>query len=394
MDARHHLSERAGERHEVDLEVGPVEVAARPHIAAAVDDAAGQHTLAAEQVAERLDGEARQAPHRQCEAGPAAVGGHHDDAGMVLEVAADPRQCDARRDAVSDQHRRVADPRQHQDLRRIDCAGTEHDFPARADRAYLIALPHLDPHGAAILDRHLQHRRVSHQRQVRPVDDGIEEGARAAQPLAAALVEMMKAETLGQRPVEVVAAVEPGLARGVEKGAGEAVRLPDPLDTQLAAGAVPRPGAIGEILVAQEEWQHVVPRPAAVAELRPVVVVGGLAPRVDHAVDGARAADDSTAWAGDDPASAVALVDQLVVPVGRAPGEEIHHPRRHGREQPQPRRGRGGPRLDQAHADCRVRGKPVRQHAPRRPGADDHIVEWGVEAHAVTAATSSTGRAG
>ena len=60
---------------------------------------------------------------------------------------------------------------------------------------------------------------------------------------------------------------------------------PRRLDPPLAAGAVELVGAPPVVLRALEVGQHVVPGPAGIAELAPVVVVGRLAAHVDHAVD-------------------------------------------------------------------------------------------------------------
>src|SRR5262245_29260065 len=56
----------------------------------------------------------------------------------------------------------------------------------------------------------------------------------------------------------------------------------------LAAFAFPAFGLL-------EVGQTIVPRPAAIAELRPMVVILGLAPDVDHSVDRGRAADHPAA---------------------------------------------------------------------------------------------------
>src|SRR5690606_15573149 len=46
------------------------------------------------------------------------------------------------------------------------------------------------------------------------------------------------------------------------------------------------------VLVLEEGGEHVVPRPARVAELAPVVVVARLPAHIDHAVDGGAAAQN------------------------------------------------------------------------------------------------------
>src|SRR6202030_1665359 len=53
----------------------------------------------------------------------------------------------------------------------------------------------------------------------------------------------------------------------------------------VLAGAVEPMGAARRVLGASEIWQHIVERPAGIAELAPMVEIFGLAADIDHAVD-------------------------------------------------------------------------------------------------------------
>jgi hypothetical protein len=139
---------------------------------------------------------------------------------------------------------------------------------------------------------------------------------------------------------------------------------------QRPAAAVELGGALLPVFGALEIGQHVVPRPAAIAELAPMVEILGLAADIDHAVDRRRAAEHA----------ASRVEDRTVVDPGiglgrKAPGqlrmiEQFDVP---GRDMDQrvPVAPAG---LDQDDPCGRIGRQPVRQHAPRRPGPDDYIV--------------------
>src|SRR3546814_13334808 len=67
------------------------------------------------------------------------------------------------------------------------------------------------------------------------------------------------------------------------------------LDAPLAADPVHVVGAAGLVLGPHEIGQHVLPRPADIAQLAPLVVVAGLPAHVDHAVDRRTAAQPPAA---------------------------------------------------------------------------------------------------
>src|SRR6202022_1590042 len=68
---------------------------------------------------------------------------------------------------------------------------------------------------------------------------------------------------------------------------------------EMPLGSVNFSGFTGPPLGALEKRQHIVPTPAAIAELRPVVVILRLAADVDEPVDRRRTAEHATAWIGD-----------------------------------------------------------------------------------------------
>ena len=157
------------------------------------------------------------------------------------------------------------------------------------------------------------------------------------------------------------------LAKGIEDLPTDA-RL---LDAPLAAGAVRLVGAGREILAALEVGQHVVPRPAGVAELAPLVVVARLAAHVDHAVDRRAAAQHLAARVGEGAAVEAGLRLGLEAPVGAS----VAHAIEIADGNVDPDIVVAPARLEQQDADGRIGAQPVGQDAACRPGPDDHIVE-------------------
>ena len=58
------------------------------------------------------------------------------------------------------------------------------------------------------------------------------------------------------------------------------------LNSQLTTGSVVLVSTVLKVFRALEDRQHVIPRPASITQLCPVVVVAALTTHVDHCVDG------------------------------------------------------------------------------------------------------------
>ena len=131
--------------------------------------------------------------------------------------------------------------------------------------------------------------------QVRPAAGGTQERLGGGPADAAPLGHLEVAAALVVAPVEVVGLGDAALLGRVAKGVEDLPRHPRRLDPPLAAGAVELARTLPVILRPLEQRQHVVPAPAPVAELPPVIVVGRLPAHVDHAVDRGAAADHPAA---------------------------------------------------------------------------------------------------
>ena len=119
-----------------------------------------------------------------------------------------------------------------------------------------------------------------------------------------------------------------------------------------------------------EDRQHVLPAPAAVAELGPVVVVLALAAHPHHAVDGARAAEHVSARHGNGAPAGVGLGLGGIEPVDAGAVDELGEADGHARE------GMGlAAGFQQQHLVAPALGEAAGQRGARRPGADDDEID-------------------
>ena len=120
-----------------------------------------------------------------------------------------------------------------------------------------------------------------------------------------------------------------------------------------------------------EERPHVVPRPARQPKLPPLIVIGGLAEHVDHAVDGGRAADHFTTRIIEAATVEARLRLGFQHPIGAriADGEQIAD--RNVKPDPVV----AAARLQQQHAIGRIGRQPVGQHAAGRARAHHDVIE-------------------
>ena len=132
------------------------------------------------------------------------------------------------------------------------------------------------------------------------------------------------------------------------------------------------------VLVRTEPRQHLVPRPAGIAQGSPAVVVGALTAHVDHAVDRGAAAQHAPARIANDPATQPGIGLGVEHPVGSGVADAVQIAHRDMDPQVVIRPAR----LEQQHGYRRIGRQPVREEAPRRAGPHDHIVEcFGCGAH-------------
>ena len=138
----------------------------------------------------------------------------------------------------------------------------------------------------------------------------------------------------------------------------------------------------GPPLGALEERQDVVPTPAAIAELRPVVVILRLAADIDEPVDRRRTAEHAAARIGNGAAVGAGVGLGL-----EAPGELLVVKQFHVADRNMDQRVPVAPAgLDQYHTSGRVLGETVGQDASGRPSADDHVIRLHLSSLTIAAA--------
>src|SRR5208282_421576 len=197
-------------------------------------------------------------------------------------------------------------------------------------------------------------------------------GARGAGAASTATGLLAPADTVaGTRwqIVDVLAVFEPDLPAGLEHRGAD--RRPIHLrGEQRAVLAAHRVAVAFPALRLAEIGQAIIPRPAAVAELPPVVVILGLAADVYEAIDRRGPADHPAA--GVDDRAAVGAGVRLGPKLPRQ-GIVVEHLEEPGRDVDQ-RVPVAPARLDQQHPRAGVLGQPVGQHATRRAGTDDDVI--------------------
>src|SRR5208283_2404552 len=180
----------------------------------------------------------------------------------------------------------IADTGKHENLRRLDGAGTQDDFTARAERAQLPSLEKLDANRALSREQDAAHARATLDQKTVPLAEmGMNIGARGAPPLPVLLRDLIDTEALRLGNVEILAVRKLCLTRGLQEELMEGIVGARLGDVQRTIPAMP---VAGEILVALgflEIRKDFVKAPARVAERRPMVVVPSVAAGVDHGVD-------------------------------------------------------------------------------------------------------------
>ncbi len=220
---------------EDQLQVGLLQAGLRADETAAFHRVGGEGALALEQVLERRGQHPRQrAPGEAIEAGSGARVAEHGVL-VVLQVLADTRQVADHLDALAIQVLRRTDPRQQQELGRIDGAGSD-DHLAHGGQLLGAALARdLDAGRSPGLHQHPAGQGAGDHRQVGPMGHRLQEGARRGHPLAVLLGHVPVAEAVLLGPVEVVGAAQLQLVGGGHEGLADRMRIALAGDVQLAA---------------------------------------------------------------------------------------------------------------------------------------------------------------
>ena len=209
--------------------------------------------------------------------------------------------------------------------------------------------------------------------QVRPLLGRPQIGARRTLPPPPAAGLLDPADIVagtGRQMVDVFVVFETDLLPGLDHRVAQQRLVGGVRSQQRPAFAVKFIGLALPALGLFEIGQHIVPRPAAIAELAPMVKILGLPADIDHAVDRTGAAEHPAARIGNR-----ATIGAGVGFGGKAPGdgrviEQLHIA---GRDVDQ-RVAVGTAGLDQHDPGAGVGAQPVGQHAAGRSGADDDVI--------------------
>ena len=255
-------------------------------------------------------------------------------------------------------------------MRRADRPGCEDHLAPGVGVLHRAAARVFDADGAGAVEQDAAHLRLGHELEIGPFQRRAQIGARgaAATPPAAGLLAI--ADPAMRQRIHVVAVFEPDLPAGLDRRPAQRRDVGHPRGEQRAALAAPFIGLALPILGLLEIGQDVVPRPAAIAELRPMVEILGLAAHIDEPVDRARSAED-LATRIEDRAPGGAGIGLGVIAPGQGRMVEQFHKAGRDMDIGAPVAPAG---LDQQYPHLRVLAQAVGENAAGRSGADDHIV--------------------
>jgi hypothetical protein len=207
-------------------------------------------------------------------------------------------------------------------------------------------------------------------RVVRPIAHRIEIGRGGRGPARVALRELVEADAFLAGAVDVVIVGDAHFLRGAKIGVADRQRRDRHRDAERAAVGMIVVDEPLVVLGAFEIGEDFAIAPAFAAFLsRPGVVVERIASRVNLRVDRRSAAEHLGLRVAQDAPVHMALRHGLPAPGADALG---HFRKARGHVV------QGMPvaaaRLEQHDGDVPVLAEPVRQHAARRPGADDHVI--------------------
>ncbi len=282
---------------------------------------------------------------------------------MIEEIRAHPGEVvnDVDADLVEDGSR--PDARELQKLRRTDGAGAEDDLTAcECDvlaRGVTSSRTVGNPGRAAVLDEDARDEGAGDHREVGTSAGRAEVTVVHAEPAAAPLRHGDEADTVRLPVVEVGRERDADRLCCVRERLGEHVSIRDVGERK----ARPTPG---------EQRLDVLPRPARTSGRRPAVVVRPVAAEHHHRVHGRRPAEHAAPREHDLPPVELGLGRGRVAPLDVRAVELRERRRNRDLELPGLRAG-----LDEQHGDVLALGQPRREHAARRPRADDDDVVHG-----------------
>ena len=211
---------------------------------------------------------------------------------MVLEVPAHFLAVGDDTESLFCQELRGSDARTLENLGGADRSGREDDLACSPDRVLLAATFEACADSPPAIEHDPTNETAPKYGQIAARSSRRQVGGRrrAAQALAHGQVKV--ANTLLRWAVEVTVRRQANPPGGLDEPVTDLAVDAHLRDRQWTAGTVKRVHPMLPILGLSEEWQDIVPAPARVAELAPMLVVLRLPPQVQEAVHGTGAAHD------------------------------------------------------------------------------------------------------
>ena len=293
---------------------------------------------------------------------------------VILEVPADTDKLAPDANSMALQLFARADTREHQNVGRANRAGTQDHFATRRDVEPSVSGYHLQAGHAAIDKHQALDKRLDEDLEIPPFPGGAQIGDSSAAPASPddRLLDVADAFliTIIVVGVAAVAGRDRGLDPQIDDLASYSRRRNHERAISAAGVAGPELWAL-PALGAPEVRQDIVPGPALVSKLAPVVVVLCLAANIEKAIDRTRSSKHPSAWPGNRSAIETMIGCRAIAPIG--PG--IVHGLEVTDRDVDPRIAVSSACLDKGNAVTAIRSEAVGKDATGGTGSNDDEIE-------------------
>src|SRR5262245_19027852 len=212
---------------------------------------------------------------------------------MVLQIATDLRRIERDRNANASEMIGWPDACQHQELGRVDGTAAQDDLALGPDRFAPAPSKNLDPTRPVAFDNDPHGNRPRQHVEVTALPCRLRISQSSTDTAAVRDIGIDPGKALGHTSVQVIDHRKPRLAGGGKERIADRQIKPRWLYRDRTGVSVPLAGTPSVGLGLLEVGQHLIERPAVATKLRPLVIFEGVAAQIKHAVDAARAAEDT-----------------------------------------------------------------------------------------------------
>ena len=149
---------------------------------------------------------------------------------------------------------------------------------------------------AVPLHHHAQRSGTGDGVQIAALARGVEEGVGGTAPLTVTHGDLVQARTRRRATIEIRRTHMTGRHSSIDKRTGNAMGRYQVGHRQRATRTVHGGRAMLLVFRLQKIRQHILPAPARVSQVSPMVVVSRVAPNVDHDIDGAGSTQHLPSW--------------------------------------------------------------------------------------------------